>query len=191
MKRSIVFMILGFLLMTQGQSAFAEGNGRSFEVTITNLTRGQQFTPILVASHEKGVKLFTLGDPAIPDLATLAEGGATGPLSDLLSGMSEVGEVKTSMGLLDPGGSVTVMVYAGGRFDHVSVASMLIPTNDAYTNPTDHHLFNKRMFGWVGSWVKHTLRMARTLSREPQIQPDFVTIVAEGNHKSACCSCRA
>ena len=136
MKRSIVFMILGFLLMIQGPSALAEGEGRSFEVTITNLTRGQQFTPILVASHEKGVKLFTLGDPASPQLATLAEAGATADLDSLLSGMSEVGEVKTSMGLpmglLDPGASVTVMVYAGGRFNHVSVASMLIPTNDGF-----------------------------------------------------------
>ncbi len=29
--------------------------GKMYEVTVTNLTRGQSFTPILVASHRPGV----------------------------------------------------------------------------------------------------------------------------------------
>lgn len=29
-----------------------------YEVTVTNLTRGEIFTPILVATHKKGVKLL-------------------------------------------------------------------------------------------------------------------------------------
>ncbi len=31
--------------------ANSESQGRRFEVTVTNLTKGQQFTPILIASH--------------------------------------------------------------------------------------------------------------------------------------------
>ena len=38
----------------------------------------------------------------------------------------------SSSGLLNPGASVTITVKTGGRFDHVSVAAMLIPTNDGF-----------------------------------------------------------
>lgn len=107
-------------------------NAGDFEVTITNLTRGQQFTPVLVASHKAGVKLFELGQPASPDLATLAEEGNTVPLASLLTAMPEVLEVTNSSGLLNPGASVTLKVKTRGAFNHLSVASMLIPTNDGF-----------------------------------------------------------
>jgi hypothetical protein len=113
-------------------SSSGPAGAADFQVTITNLTRGQQFTPILVATHKKGVMLFTLGQPASPELATLAEEGNTGPLTALLQSMPEVKDVVTSPGLLNPGASATVIVQSGGGFDHVSVAAMLIPTNDAF-----------------------------------------------------------
>ncbi len=106
--------------------------GANYEVTVTNLTRGQQFTPILVATHKEGVRLFTLGQQATPELQILAEEGNTGPLTALLEGLGEVREVNTSPGLLNPGASVTITVRGGGGFDHVSVGAMLIPTNDAF-----------------------------------------------------------
>jgi hypothetical protein len=111
------------------------GGGR-YEITVTNLTRGQQFTPILVASHRDGVRLFNLGEPASPQLAILAEEGNGGPLAGLLSGMPEVKDVVTAPfsdeGLIDPGESFTLTVKAPAPFNHVSVASMLAPTNDAF-----------------------------------------------------------
>ena len=116
----------------------ATGQTRSFEVTVTNLTRGQQFTPILVASHRAGVRLFDLGSPASAELETLAEEGNTEPLKTLLSSNPDVKDVVTSSGLLNPGQSVTISVEAGGRFDNVSVAAMLIPTNDAFFAINDH-----------------------------------------------------
>lgn len=116
------------------QEAYADSyhKPRSFEVTVTNLTRGQQFTPILVATHKNGVKLFEPGSPANQQLATLAEEGNTMPLKDLLLGMSEVKEVVVVSGLTDPGKSATITVKTHGDFDHVSVAAMLIPTNDGF-----------------------------------------------------------
>ena len=109
-----------------------EGRGRRFEVTVTNLTRGQQFTPLLVASHKAGVTLFELGSPVSPQLATLAEEGNTEPLASLLSGQPEVLNVISGSGLTDPGKSVTLVVETRGAFDHISVAAMLIPTNDGF-----------------------------------------------------------
>ncbi len=133
MKRtvSLVVVLLGFIILIGARIPTAAAAPR-FEVTVTNLTRGQQFTPILVASHQEGVRLFTLGSPASSELATLAEEGNTGPLAALLLATPGVGDIATSAGLLDPGRSVTISVAAGAGFDHLSVAAMLIPTNDGF-----------------------------------------------------------
>ncbi len=134
MKRLFSLIILGLLSVTGLPAApiAAAENELHYAVTITNLTRGQQFTPILVASHQEGVQLFTLGRPASAELATLAEEGNTGPLTSLLRGLPAVRDVTSSSGLLDPGRSVTVTVAGGAEFDHLSVAAMLIPTNDGF-----------------------------------------------------------
>ena len=97
-----------------------------YDVTVTNLTRGQQFTPILVASHKAGVRLFELGSPATPQLKTLAEEGNVAPLTALLLGNPDVRDVVNSGGLLNPRQSVTQRVSTRGSFDNVSVAAMLV-----------------------------------------------------------------
>ena len=134
MKRLVSLIGLGLVIVAALPAAptAAAEDGVPYEVTITNLTRGQQFTPTLVASHREGVQLFTLGRPATSELATLAEEGNTGPLTSLLLGLPVVRDVKSSSGLLNPGHSVTVTVEGGGGFDHLSVAAMLIPTNDGF-----------------------------------------------------------
>ena len=118
----------GALLM----GAAGVASAAEFEVTVTNLTRGQQFTPILVATHKAGVRLFNLGSAASPQLRTLAEEGNVGPMTALLLANPNVREVVNSGALLNPGQSVTQPVSTRGGFDNVSVAAMLIPTNDAF-----------------------------------------------------------
>ncbi len=118
-------------LLSSG-SVGADHEQQRFRVTVTNLTRGQQFTPILVASHRTGVSLFEAGAPASSELATVAEEGETGPLAALLSSNPRVLDVQVGGGLLDPGASKTVIIRTRGSFDRVSVAAMLIPTNDGF-----------------------------------------------------------
>ncbi|MCB2181733.1 MAG: spondin domain-containing protein [Desulfobulbaceae bacterium] len=101
-----------------------------YEVTVTNLTRGEIFTPILVATHKKGVKLFELGQAASDEIAQLAEGGKTVPLADHLAAISDVGYITDSGGVLLPGETVIIKVQTGKRFNHLSLAAMLVPTND-------------------------------------------------------------
>jgi hypothetical protein len=121
-----------------GQPALGDddGDGRRLEVTLTNLTRGQTFTPVLVASHRAGVTLFALGQAPSPQLAILAEEGNTGPLTTLLLSTPGVRDVADSgappAGFVPPGGSKTVIVDGDRGADRVSVASMLIPTNDGF-----------------------------------------------------------
>jgi Spondin_N len=131
----IVATVLGTGLLGATPGAEAQ-DGPSFEVTITNLTRGQTFTPVLVASHRAGVTLFTLGHPPSAELATLAEEGDVAPLAAVLTASPDVRDVVNSGpppgGFVLPGQSVALTIRTGGGFDHVSVAAMLIPTNDGF-----------------------------------------------------------
>lgn len=138
---AIAALTLGTVGTMATTAAFAaEGHAweghhqRTYEVTITNLTEGESFTPFLVVSHRSGHPLFTLGQPASAELATLAEGGDTAPLASALSSMAGVGSMATSSGLLAPGKSVTIDIKAGGRFDHLSLAAMMVPTNDGFVS---------------------------------------------------------
>ena len=109
----------------------AEVFAQQYEVTVTNLTRAQQFTPLLVASHKGNVRIFTLGSPASSELRTLAEEGNTAPLMAVLSANADYKQVVTVPGLLNPGKAATTKVNADGA-DFLTVAAMLIPTNDAF-----------------------------------------------------------
>lgn len=103
-----------------------------YQVKITNLTNATIFTPIMVASHKKGVSIFELGSPASDDLIAIAEGGDTSFLAATLEMNPDVLDVKNTGDLLHPGDSVTVEVSAtdGARF--ISLASMMLPTNDGF-----------------------------------------------------------
>jgi hypothetical protein len=103
-----------------------------FVVTITNLTQGQIFTPIVAASHKSSVKLFQLGEPASEPLEILAEAGDTGPLEAMLGQSAAVLDIADSGAPLPPGASVTLSLATRGGFRFVSVAAMLVPTNDAF-----------------------------------------------------------
>lgn len=128
--------VLALAAMSLPTPSRAQEGGRLYEVTITNLTRGQQFTPILVATHRANIRLFDVGRPASAELATLAEEGDTGPLTSTLLASRDVHAVTNSGALLDPGKSVSVQIATTGTFDRISVASMLIPTNDAFMSVT-------------------------------------------------------
>jgi len=102
-----------------------------YEITVTNLTSGQIFTPLLAVSHRSGVSLFTPGQVASSELATLAESGNTVPLERALRANRRVADTDTAPDVLGPGQSVTLTVRTRGRFNRVSLAGMLVPTNDA------------------------------------------------------------
>ncbi|GAB1258859.1 spondin domain-containing protein [Aurantivibrio plasticivorans] len=104
-----------------------------YEVEITNVTKGQFFTPQLVATHNNSVSVFELGQPASIEVELLAEGGDTAPLTDLLlSQGSAVSNVVTIPGLIGPGETHQVVIEASRHHRYLSVAAMLIPTNDTF-----------------------------------------------------------
>ena len=127
--RNMTGVFLSGALMMSGH-AVASDDGM-YEVTVTNITQGTIFTPIMVATHQRGLKLFELGATASDELAQLAEGGNTAPLSGLLENQG-AHDVVTGDGVLLPGHSMTLMVNVDDDHRYLSVASMLVPTNDAF-----------------------------------------------------------
>ncbi len=134
MKSVIPFLLTAALsaAVAQAQDSERSNGGRNYEVTITNITPGVVFTPTLIAVHNESVSLFRLGERASAELAVLAEGGDTAPLAAALMGSGNASDTTSSTGLLEPGKSVTLSIRASGRFDRLSVAAMLLPTNDAF-----------------------------------------------------------
>lgn len=119
------------LVQAQGVSAHHRDLAR-YEVTVTNATRGQQFTPILAVSHRDPLRLFRLGAPASTELQTLAEEGNTAPFVQLLSPHPAVTQVLPGQGLTNPGASFTFIIEGRPFGDRLSLAAMLIPTNDTF-----------------------------------------------------------
>lgn len=116
--------------------------GRTYKVTITNLTPGQAFTPPVVLVHSNSTGVFTLGDPASSDIQAIAENGNNTPLVDTLAGDPDVHMVVVGTEPLVPannpggtgfGNSATFMITAQGKAKFLSFASMLICTNDGFT----------------------------------------------------------
>jgi hypothetical protein len=124
----------------------------TYDVTVTNITHGTFFTPLLVVSHRSAPNLlFTPGAAPSDDLAHLAEAGDRGPFSDTLSGDSRVLDIEGSSGALPPGHSVTVSIQAVPGRDHISLGAMMVPTNDGFVALQDAPLPNDG--GTASSWA--------------------------------------
>lgn len=102
-----------------------------YRVTITNITRGQIFSPSIAIGHGPGASVFTLGQSASAGLALLAEDGDPSMLAAMMAGNPAVTDVVTSNGPVMPGHSVEILV-AAKQADTISVAGMLVSTNDAF-----------------------------------------------------------
>lgn len=137
MLRNNKFSLTGFVLLTMAMvlaaSQAAASSRAKYEVTITNITQGQTFTPFLVTTHKPSIALFELGAKADIELEMLAEGGATGPLAEVLEDAGKaVGDIKSGDALLGPGESVTFKIRGNARQEFLSLAAMLLPTNDTF-----------------------------------------------------------
>ena len=98
-----------------------------YEVTVYNITKGLTFTPTLVASTRNGDRFFASGFAASSELEIIAETGDSAPLAGSLDAYDV-----SSLGFIGPGGSDTTVVATKGAYQGVSIASMLIPTNDTF-----------------------------------------------------------
>ncbi len=102
----------------------------TWEVTITNITASQTFTPLVVIAHHKRYSMFELGTPADEALESMAEGGDTSMIQSQAG--DDATDIQTNGALLGPGESATVTVEGPVRRTRLSIAGMLLPTNDNF-----------------------------------------------------------
>jgi len=127
------------LLAAAPASAAAQ---RTYEVTITNLTSGQAFTPPLIATHRGSTHLFQVGASANLGTQEIAENGNLAPMIAALAADPAVSAFVAAAAPLVPDGtphsgdfadSVTLTITAGPGAQFLSYESMLICTNDGFT----------------------------------------------------------
>ncbi len=113
-----------------------ELQGSTYEVTITNATKHQVFSPPLIVTHSDAISLFEIGDAPSVGLASLAEEGNSEPLVDAIFPSAERHDIATLNAPLGPGESVTVEVKTSGKRRLISIAAMLVNTNDTFMSAT-------------------------------------------------------
>ena len=153
MKRRIVFGFAALVsLLSMGVIYAAVGGEEEelmVEISVTNLTRGQTFSPVFVVRHDRNAApLYELGQPPSEALANLAEDGSA---SDFLSELSpdtnsSVGESRVISGLLAPGQTATAEFSITDGKKLLSLASMLVSTNDAFFGANALDLSKSRTF---------------------------------------------
>ncbi len=130
LKLSILLLIVVLIPMT---SVFAAGENHyvTYEVTLENLTDGQIFSPPIFITHKGKYKLFHLRGRASDDLRLIAETGNTGPAAESANASRKVLDVEALSVPLLPGELLTITIQ-GRRGARLSLASMLVQTNDGF-----------------------------------------------------------
>lgn len=107
--------------------AFAD----TYEISVSNVTRAQAFTPRLAITHSAG-SVFTPGETAIEELVAIAEAGDLAPMMELNENSGDLStDLQVGEGLLNPGDTQTITIE-GNPGDLLTLLTMLIPTNDAF-----------------------------------------------------------
>jgi hypothetical protein len=118
--------------------ALAAGDTATYEITITNLTESQWFTPPAAATHRPSFDAFSVGRRASEGVKEIAENGNLAPFTALLDAHGGVQDwtvavADPNMPPLGPGQSVTFTLEADRGTRRLSYVAMLICTNDGFT----------------------------------------------------------
>ncbi|MDF4805293.1 spondin domain-containing protein, partial [Vibrio parahaemolyticus] len=88
-------------------------------------------------THNSNFQLFEIGQSASVELEHLAEGGSNAELIALMNSDDNVYQGVSGNGLLLPGSSDEVTITVNPhRYGYLSLASMLVNTNDAFVGET-------------------------------------------------------
>lgn len=114
----------------------AEGAGAGeLNITVTNVADSAfpgTLTPPLWAVHTDGIAMFETGMAASAELESLAEDGETSGLEGVLSGSAEVGASGSGSNPIGPDDTFTFTVTPDATNRWLSLASMIIPSNDTF-----------------------------------------------------------
>ena len=124
--------LIGTVLSLSALAISTSSLAADIDIKITNLTQGIYFTPLLVTAHSNDLSLYKVGMAASEDLQKVAEGGDISGYSMTLSGTTADVIENPAEGLLAPGMSVETSLMTMDANTHLSLVSMLLPTNDGF-----------------------------------------------------------
>lgn len=123
--------------------ASSQVQAQDLSITVTNLTQGLHFTPIITSAHTGDDHIFMVGSSASDELQAMAEGGDISGLATILSNADANSNENPAGGFLAPGMSTTYMLTNDTANTHLSLAAMILPSNDGFVGvdsweiPTD------------------------------------------------------
>ena len=120
--------------------AISAAQAATWDVTITNLTNGNHFTPLLVTAHDHDTHLFQVGMSATLPIEHMAECGHLDPLLATPEVGAEDADTiaNPAGGLLAPGANTTTTLDTTQT--HLSIVAMVLPTNDAFLGLESQHI---------------------------------------------------
>jgi Spondin_N len=140
--------VLAAAALVSSRAASSSDGSTQWRVTIENLTPApagapgsQPLSPPLFVVHSNKTDVWSIGEAASPGVAAIAEDADTAPLTAALSGAPGVAGVSTGAGgPIASGTSRSYVVETTGRFNRLSVLTMLVNTNDGFTGLDALHL---------------------------------------------------
>lgn len=116
-------------------------NDYTYRVTVENLTDNQTLTPVVAATHKSSFRLFKTGRAASNGVQQLAENGGVPVLADELASNGRVEAVEViGTAPLAPGTAATGLISTDRHHRRLSLASMLICTNDGFAGRSSMRL---------------------------------------------------
>lgn len=115
----------------------------SFQVTAINTTNAQPLSPVAILAHDADISVFTLGEPASVPLETLAEGGDNSELITAVMDSDDGIATASGEGPIPPGMNEAISITfeeADLPAALLSVTTMLVNTNDAFTGISNYAL---------------------------------------------------
>lgn len=118
---------------TTGDSDTGSTGSAEFEISVINLTNNQPLSPVAVILHSSEYSPWRIGSAASSGLELMAEGGDNSDMIGAdLNGIDS--NAASGTGIVVPGGSESISVAADSAGQtSLSVATMLVNTNDAFT----------------------------------------------------------
>lgn len=111
----------------------------AYRLTVRNLTPdtgdggSQVFSPPVFATHSPRIAMFRTGRLASDELAGIAEDAMNQPMVDLLEASGAALDVQVGGGVIPPGQSAEFTVESAPGHRRLSMAFMLVNTNDGFS----------------------------------------------------------
>ncbi|MGI9658583.1 MAG: spondin domain-containing protein [Gaiellaceae bacterium] len=139
MKRVLMFSLAALAVLAIGAAPAYAGKKESaksytYKITVENLTKTQPLSPPVFAVHKGKGKVWQPGKIASHGVAGVAEDANGGVLVDALNKLRSVHTAGLGADApIGPGASAMFEVTTKGRYNRLSIVSMLVNTNDAFT----------------------------------------------------------